>query len=194
MVRAEMKAASTPAVPTGGHASGGLFGSARALRGQLLAAAVTLDEVGEQGAEVADAGVAEALAELVLHRVALGEGASADALARGAQLQVRSPAVRGVAGALEVSEGHHVVRQPARALLGDAQQLRQARDGRLLGGDGAEHEAEGGPHRAAARGGDRLTETIGHATVGGGDEDGEVRLAHSAQGGTNVAPSGTRVA
>ena len=33
-------------------------------------------------------------------------------------------------------------------------------------------------------------ETVGHAAVGGGDEDREVRLGHAAHGGTNVAPSG----
>src|SRR5215207_5899876 len=174
--------------------SGWFVGRARALRGQFLGAAVALDEVGQQRAQVLDLWVAEALAQLVLHRVALSECAGADALAGATQPQARSASVGGVAGAFEVAQRDHVIREPARALFGDAEHHGQARHGRLLGRDGAEDEAERGPHRAAARGGDRLAETVRHAAVGGGDEDREVRLAHAAQGGANVGPSGTMVA
>src|SRR5829696_5254826 len=174
--------------------SRGLLGRPRSLGGELLAAPVPLDEIGEQSAEVADVDLAEPLAQLVLHGVALCERAGADALAGRAELEMRPATIRRVAGALEVAERHHVVREPARPLLRDAEQLGEARDGWLLSGDGAQHETEGGPHRLAAGGGDRLPEAVGHAAISGGDEDREVGLAHSPHGGTKVVPSGTRVA
>src|SRR4051812_24317640 len=152
------------------------------------------DEVAQGGAEVPHLGVAEALAELIFDGVTFGECAGTDALAGGTEEQASAAAVSRVLVAFEVAQGDHVVGEPAGALLAHAEQFCQARHGGLLGGDGPQHEPEGGSHGLTARGGDRLTETIGHAAVGGGDEDREVRLGHWPHGGTKVAPSAAIVA
>ena len=102
-------------------------------------------------------------------RIAAAEMSALDPLADGERGVIVSTA------SVAAFEGQIGQGEPAGALLADAEQLRQPRDRGLLGGHRADDEAERRAHPAAAGGGDRLTQAVGHAAVGGGDEDREPR-------------------
>ena len=93
----------------------------------------------------------------------------------------------GSRAAQQVAALDHLVGQLARRLAADAQQLGQPRHGRLLGVDGADDEAEGGPRIARARLAHRGREAVAEAAVGGHEDDGQIRFVNHGRLSTIVA-------
>jgi hypothetical protein len=105
----------------------------------------------------------------------------------GAEPHAGAPAVVGVRSAQQVSALDHLVGQLARRLAAHAQQLGQPRDGRLLGVDGADDEAEGRAcvaRSGLAHGG---REAIAEAAVGGHEKNGQIRFVNHGRLSTIVA-------
>ena len=117
----------------------------------LVEGALALDEGQQRAAQAVDGAVAHLGAQLGLDGGRLRRRALAHAPALGAEPQARAPAVVGVGRAQQVPALDHLVGQLARRLAADAEQLGQARHGRLLGVDGADDEAEGRARVARAR-------------------------------------------
>jgi len=82
------------------------------------------------------------LLELALEFVARGQCGSPDPSALRGQAQVSAASVGGDGHSLDEPGALGLVGERAGRLLGHVEHLGQARDRRLLGGDGADHEPE----------------------------------------------------
>ena len=128
----------------------------------------------------------DARREIALQFGARAQRDRSDLLAVRRQAEPAAAAVRRVGEALDEAGVLGIVGELACGLLGDIEQLGEAVDRRLLGGDRADHEAE---RRADVEAGREVggSELVGEGAIAGREEDREVGLVCRGGGhGTKV--------